>query len=223
MKRKLNFFMLMVIGLLFTSSYLNGQNNTSEGFVKGTIEGTIHEEKYDESQSRTTVTISGMPANLEAFLDLQKQIAVTPQGGVVMILVAIYMYQNDPDVGMQCLTAASTYPLTSKSEKKGSYEGYIMTNISRLKTNLESYPRIPFVYYQGASPENGYVPDGPPYVVKMYTNPYSYSKGSDGMRVKLFAETQGADSNRPCTVKKVDDIYKVTEYSSFYLSYKPIK
>ncbi len=231
--------LLLALGLLlmlascdFSGTSLNSvtdQNGSEDSqsttlqLVSGDVEGVINEEKFDKSQSSTTVTISDIPSSLDAFLDLQQQISVDPQGAVVMMLVAIHIFQNNPDEGMQCLTAAATFPLTKESDEKGNYEGYIMSNVSTLKRNLESYPRIPFVYYQGSTPENGYVPDGPPFVVKMTTNPYSYSSGSDGMRIKFFVDTKGADSNRPTTVKKVNGIYKVTEFSSLYLSYKPVK
>jgi hypothetical protein len=201
----------------------NNDNNTEvlppdTGPITGTIDGVINEAEWDPSQSTTTVTISRLCHTIEKFVELQNQIAVKPQGAVVMVIVAMRIYQQYPIEGMKCLTATCTSPLTVSSSASGSYNGEIMANTSTLKSNLASYPRLPFIYYEGANPDNGYVPNGPPYVVKLYTNQYSYNDG----RIKLFVETLGADSNRPATVKKVGNIYKVTEFSSLYLAHKPI-
>lgn len=190
--------------------------------VTGTIDGIINETEFDQSQSQTTVTINRICHTIGKFVELQNQIATTPQGAVVMVIVAMRIYQQYPIEGMKCLTATCTSPLTVSSSAPGSYNGQIVANTSTLKSNLASYPRLPFIYYEGASPQNGYVPAGPPYVVKLYTNLYSYTTASDGLRIKLFVETLGADSNRPCTVKKVGSIYKATEFSSLYLAPKPI-
>jgi hypothetical protein len=193
--------------------------------ISGQISGVINENEYDSSQSTTTVTINRMCKNLDDFLVLQSQIADTPQGAVAMMILAMAIYQQDPITGRMCLTAASTDPLVSPSTAAGSYNGEIITNssISRLTENLETYPLLPFIYYRGAAPSHSYTPSAPPYVLDMYTNPYSYSQGGDGLvRVKLFVETLGADSARPATVKNVGGIYKITEFSSLYLAYKPI-
>jgi hypothetical protein len=188
------------------------------GPITGTIDGVINETQWDPSQSTTTVTISRLCHTIEKFVELQNQIAVKPQGAIVMVIIAMRIYQQYPIEGMKCLTAACTSPLTVSSSAAGSYNGEIVANTSTLKSNLSSYPRLPFIYYEGAAPDNGYVPNGPPYVVKLYTNQYSYNEG----RIKLFVETLGADSNRPATVRKIGNIYKVNEFSSLYLAHKPI-
>jgi hypothetical protein len=189
--------------------------------ISGEVIGMINEDAYDASQSTTTVSISRMCESLEDFLALQSQIAHTPQGAVAMMIQAMAIYQQDPVVGRQCLTAASTDPLTSPSTAEGSYNGYIITNVSRMAENIARQPTMPYIYYQGASPENGYQPDGPPYELNMSTNPYSYNAGGDGLvRIKLFVETLGADSARPAQAKKVGNIYKVTEFSSLYLGHR---
>lgn len=190
------------------------------------ISGVIDEAQYNEAASTSTVTLSSMPNTLDEFLNLQSQIAHTPQGGIAMMILAMRIYEKDAVVGRMCLSAASTDPLVSDSTDQGSYNGKIINtaSISRLKDNLKSYPYLPLVYFNGASPTNGYAPAGPPYVINMFTNPYSYASGGDGLvRIKIFVETLGADSARPASVKKVGGIYKITEYSSLYLSPKPLR
>jgi len=190
--------------------------------ITGTIAGNINLEKFIESQSKSTVTVSRFCYTIGKFEELQSQIAVKPEGAAMMVMIAMMIYQEYPMEGMKCLSAACTAPLTSKSDDPGNYKGEKMNNVSTLKRNLTDYPRLPFIYFQGANPDNGYVPSGPPYQAKMYTNPYSYNKAGDGLRIKIYVETKGADSNRPCTVKKVGNIYKATEFSSLYLAYKPL-
>jgi len=192
-----------------------------EGPVEGSVEGVINEEKFDEKESETTVTFNRIPHTIGKFTELQSQIATTPQGAVAMMIIAMRIYQQYPIEGMKCMTATCTSPLVSASSNPGNYEGYIMSNVSTLRQRLAQYDYLPFIYYKGANPQNGYEPDGPPFVVEMYTNLYSYSAAADGVRIKLFVKTRGADSDRPVTVKKVGNIYKVTEYSSLYLGPKP--
>ncbi len=191
--------------------------------VEGWITGTISESGFDEDASQTTVSINRIPHTLGKFLELRDQIAHTPQGAVVMMIVAFRIYQQYPIEGMKCLTANSTYPLIGPAPNNpGAYEGYAMNNTTTLRHRLSELSYLPFIYYLGASPQNGYTPDAPPYQVEMYANPHSYIPSSDGtMRIKLFVKTLGADSARPVTVRKTGELYSVTEYSSLYLSPKP--
>lgn len=192
-----------------------------EDEIFGEVTGTINLTEYLESESVTSVSFNRLCHTIEKFTELQSQIATTPQGAVVMMIIAMRIYQQYPIEGMKCMTAACTSPLTVASNAPGSYEGRIMSNVGTLRERLAMFDYLPFIYYQGATPQNGYTPDGPPFVVNMYTNMYSYSMASDGVRIKLFVETKGADSDRPVTVTKVGNIYKVTEYSSLYLGPKP--
>jgi hypothetical protein len=191
--------------------------------VSGTITGIISEIAYDEAISNSVVSINRIPHTLAKFLELRNQIAAKPQGAVVMMLVAMRIYQQYPVEGMKCLTAACTSPLVvTATTNPGAYEGYVMGNISELKLKLESLSYLPFVYYQGASPSNKYTPSAPPYVTEMLVNQYSYIESNDGStRIKVFVKTLGADSPRPVTVRKIGDYYRITEYSSLYLAPKP--
>ena len=189
--------------------------------IFGEVTGTIHPTTYTENESVTSVSFNRLCHTIEKFTELQSQIATTPQGAVVMMIIAMRIYQQYPIEGMKCMTATCTFPLTSPSNAPGSFEGRIVTNVGTLRERLAMFDYLPFIYYQGATPQNGYTPDGPPFVVNMYTNPHSYNPASDGMRIRLFVETKGADSDRPVTVTKVGNIYKVTEFSSLYLGPKP--
>lgn len=190
--------------------------------VEAWYEGEISETEFDEGKGHTTVFLNRLPHTLEKFLEMKSQIDHTPQGAVAMMIVAFSIYQKYPDEGMKCLTANSTYPLTVETPNEAeAYEGYKMANTSELKRKLNDYSYLPMVYMEGASPENGYTPSGPPYKIEMTTNLYSYTSSGDGsIRVKLFVKTLGADSPRPVVVRKVNNRYKITEYSSLYLAPK---
>lgn len=189
--------------------------------VFGEIDGTINEEAYTEEESTSIVSINRIPHSLEKFLELQAEIATCPQGAAVMMLVAFRIYQQYPIEGKKCLTAATTYPLVSPaSGDPGAYEGNIITNVSELTRKLTDYPHLPFVYYMGAAPDNEYTPDAPPYKVEFSVNKWSYIPDSEGLRIKVFVHSKAADSARPVASKKVDGIYRVTEYSSLYLAPK---
>jgi len=192
--------------------------------VEGWITGILAENAYEEQFSETMVSINRIPHTLDKFLELRDQISHTPQGAVMMMLVAFRIFQQYPVEGMKCLTANCTYPLVVPAPNNaGNYNGNVMANTTELRRKLDNLAYLPFVYYAGANPSNGYTPDGPPYQSEMITNLYSYMEATDGtQRIKLFVKTQGADSPRPAVVKKVGNIYLVTEYSSLYLSPKPL-
>ncbi|MEA5110202.1 hypothetical protein SDC9_30786 [bioreactor metagenome] len=190
--------------------------------VTGTISGVIAEASFDELQAQSSVGINRIPHTLPKFLELRNQIAHTPQGAAMMILVAMRIYQQYPVEGMKCLTAACTSPLIVPSGEAGNFEGYVMGNVAELTRKLKDLSYLPFVYYQGASPANQYTPAAPPYTSVMQVNQYSYMSSTDGStRIKVFIQTLGADSPRPVVVRKTGDHYRVTEYSSLYLAPKP--
>jgi hypothetical protein len=191
--------------------------------VEGWIAGVISESVFDEDSSQTTVSINRIPHTLIKFLELRDQIAHTPQGAIVMMIVALRIYQQYPVEGMKCLTANCTYPLIGQAPNNpGAYQGNAMNNITTLKHRLNELSHLPLIYYAGASPQNKYTPQAPPYQVELFANPHSYIASNDGtMRIKLFVKTLGADSARPVTVKKTGELYSVTEYSSLYLNPKP--
>ncbi len=191
--------------------------------VEGRITGMISEQAYTSDSSVTTVSINRIPHTLEKYLELRNQIAHTPQGAVVMMLVAFRVYQQFPVEGMKCLTANCTYPLlVPTTTHPGAYQGNVMANTTELRLRLNDLSYLPFIYYKGATPANGYIPDGPPFQTELFVNPQSYIPSSDGsLRIKLFVKTKGADSARPVTVRKTGSYYHITEYSSLYLSPKP--
>lgn len=226
----------IIFSVAYSSCEKNDNNNTEpdpnlsgeqlpadDDPVMGNITGVINETVYDETQSASVVSINRIPHTLAKFLELRNQVAAKPQGAVVMMLVAMRIYQQYPVEGMKCLTAASTNPLVvPATNNPGAYEGYVMGNISELKLKLKDLSYLPFIYYQGASPSNNYAPAGPPYLTEMLVNQYSYIVSNDGStRIKVFVKTLGADSPRPVTVRKTGDYYQVTEYSSLYLAPKP--
>jgi len=210
----------------------NNNNNNNNGEVlpadndpvTADISGGIGEITFKSDSSASLVSINRIPFTIGKFLELQTRIANTPQGAVVMMLVAMRIYQQYPVEGMKCLTAASTNPLiVPATTNPGAYEGNVMGNISELTRKLKDYPHLPFVYYQGAAPNNKYTPQAPPYVVSLKVTDLSYATAMDeSIRVKLFVNSLAADSPRPVVVRKMGTIYKVTEYSSLYLAPKPI-
>jgi hypothetical protein len=231
--KKILFFLILIGSISLYNSgcgIVDDQNNDpdeeqlppDDDPVYGEINGTINEEVYTIEESSSSVLINRIPHTLGKFLELQQDIATTPQGAAMMMLVAFRIYQQYPTEGKKCLTAATTFPLVSASSEDGSYEGEIITNVSELTRKLNDYPHLPFVYYQGAAPDNAYTPDGPPYSAEFSVNTWSYITGSDGLRIKTFVHSKAADSARPVTSKKVDGIYRVTEFSSLYLAPKDI-
>lgn len=75
---------------------------------------------------------------------------------------------------------------------------------------------VPRSYFEGAVPENNYMPSEP-YTVTVKTGAYSYEQ--EGY-VKLFITSGGADSPRPITLRSKGDKWYLWEYSSVLLGIK---
>ena len=159
------------------------------------------------------IQIDQVPQSAEEFIALRDQIATTPQGGAAAMVVALLIYANDEQLGLQCLTIA--VDRDRLEEGIAGYRGWQLRrrDIRRIETQIKAGPHIPRSYIEKATPENGYSLPDLPYVLTFSTNPYSGDP--DAGAYKLFISCSGASSPRPITVRRNHrGIWKASEWSS---------
>ncbi len=164
-----------------------------------------------------TVKIDQVPNSIEDFVRLRDLIAITPEGGASIFLLALKIYTENPSLGKQCLVVA----VDKGSLRDGDvYKGFsLLHQDMQLIENQTSRDRnIPNSYIKGSSPKAGYQVRLP-YVYEFSSNAYS-GDPKDG-KFKLFVKCSGADSPRPVTmIRNEKGIWKATAWSSIVVNIK---
>jgi hypothetical protein len=170
-------------------------------------------------------TLDSMPSNISEFEALRDKLATTPEGGVLVLIAALKMYNENPGEGIKAMIVAVDQGLLSKSDGKDNYKGYALgsATVSLVKSQLGNYPYVINSYLPGATPGNNYVPGPLPYKFELTANQYSGDAAKG--QIKLFIKSSGADSPRPVTLKKNSKgIWKAYEFSSIVVGIrKPVK
>lgn len=164
-----------------------------------------------------TVTVNKLPNSIDGFVNLRNEIATSPEGGATILLLALKIYNANPELGHQCMVVALDKSFLTQGNV---YKGYSMTAQKKnfVKTYLGRYKNIANSYIKGSSPENGYNVKLP-YVFEYSTSSYSGDLGNG--TYKLFVKCSGADSPRPITLKKNNrGIWKALNWNSLLVGIK---
>jgi hypothetical protein len=159
------------------------------------------------------VEIPQLPDSIEGFVVLRNDVAITPQGGAAMMVVALQLCTQDETLGRQCLTASIERRQLVEGPK--GWKGVQLRNrdLALLERQLQTHPYLPTTYFVGTSASNGYELPAPPYAVECSDNMYSGRKGSGSH--KVFVTCSGAASARPVTlVENQNGVWKASEWSS---------
>ncbi len=173
--------------------------------VKVVSEGTIHPTVYKPGEE-VSLSIDRMPASYEEFVELQNTAAQTPEGAVLMEIVAMEMYNRDRELGKKCLTLANTEINVN----------FMIRRMSDLAVPEEQSgrPYQPAIFFAGATPMNGYNPTEP-YTIQVRTSKvhkYEKVQSLKGYLLYLDIFTEGFDTQwRSVEVikQKGSDVYKV--------------
>jgi len=165
-----------------------------------------------------TIEFKKQAKTTDQFIKLRNKIAKTPEGGAAMFMLALKIYNSNPELGKQFLVLS----VDKKSLRSGDvYKGYALRNsdMSLIKRQFNKNNKIPNSYIKGATPKNNYKVKLP-YVYKFTHNRYSGDK-SQG-KFKVFVKCYGADSPRPIHLKRNDKgIWKASSWSSVVVGIKP--
>lgn len=167
-----------------------------------------------------TVSVERFPSTIEDFVELRNELAVTPEGGAAVFVVAMNMHVDDPELGIQAFTIALDRDQLQEASDgyKGFKPGFRYMNL--IRSELKQKPYIAPSYFIGTSPSSGYRLPSPPYEIEVHTNPHSDISENEK---KYFVRSTGADSVRPIYLKKNNrGIWKVTN-ESLILGVRPPK
>ena len=125
-------------------------------------------------------TFAALPESLDELKALPEASLDTPYKTAALTVCALCAYAASPDIGAEMLR------FLKGPDTLSNYE------ISFLNDRFRDGKLVPFSYFSGAAPENGYIPSKP-YTVTIFSNPYSFN--SEG-RATLHLRSGGADSPR---------------------------
>lgn len=171
-------------------------------------------------QAQKTIEIKKEPSTVEEFINLRNKTALTTEGGVVMFLLALKIYSENPELGEKLLVLSVDKSVLMQGDI---YKGYQLRkgDMNLIKRQLAGYKNIANSYIKGANPKNGYNVKLP-YIYKLSENAYCGNR-ADG-RFKNFVKCYGADSPRPIHIKKNNKgIWKATNWSSVITGIKKIE
>lgn len=166
--------------------------------------------------AQQTIQTTEVPTTIDEFLEFRNQVATTPEGGAAVFSMALMMYTNNQELGLQALTIALDRSELSEGEV---YKGYQPQNsINYHLSNLLRKPYTARSYVLGTSPENGYkLPNN----LKFKLTRNSYSEQSNG-DIKVFIKCTGASTPRPITLRKNNRGYwKAVNYNSLFVGSQP--
>lgn len=169
------------------------------------------------AQESIEVEVPVLPATVTEFVDLRNGIAVTPEGGAAMFVVAMETYAADSELGLDFFTAILVNNSTLLRDDPNGYGGKAPGNsASYLIRRLDDTPWIATSYWLGTSPGNEYrIPVGSPRIARVSRNPYSVISETE---VKVYVFCTGADSPRPVRLQRNNrGVWKVVEFSSLVL------
>jgi len=152
------------------------------------------------------VVLHDVPTDASQFSEKLRTLGESPEGAAASVIIALALMAMDRELGRKCIAAADP----SLPESRFRF----------VEERLEGKEYLPNSYILGTSPENRYLPQQPPLVMRFSTNPHSGDPAQG--RVKLFVECSGADSPRPITVaKNREGRWTAVEWSSILSGIRP--
>lgn len=133
-----------------------------------------------------TVTFQSLPTNLEELKALPQASLKNPEDTVALTVAALCVYSKDKDASIEMLNYLRGPRPISPMENQFIRDRF-----------MDGRDYIPFSYFKGATPENGYTPDVP-YVIEVSD---SASQMADTGYKKFDLKSGGADSMRNVTLR----------------------
>ena len=180
----------------------------------------IRQGARNSSVGSDKVSIDKIPATLQEFQALQAELGTTPEGCIMLQLVAMEMYRRDRNVGLECLKLNNTETNLS----------YVTSRLKEIFRENDSYarPHLVSTYFKGAKPSNGFNPDKP-YTIQVRRNPaYPNDERSQALKgyVKYYqVYSDGYDTpwrGIEVVQQKGDPYYRVSNCPSVYVQCKEV-
>ncbi len=155
--KKHNF--ITVMAFLMVMSFSLTANAQLGGIGKAIKQGVSNAASKAASDK---VSIEKIPTTLEEFQALQAELGTSPEGCIMLQLVAMEMYRRDRNIGTECLRLNNTDTNLSSMTRR----------LNELYRENDTYARPYLVSscFKGAKPSNGYNPEKP-YTIQVRKDP----------------------------------------------------
>lgn len=170
--------------------------------------------------AQTECSIQSIPTTVKEFQTLQAELGTTPEGCIMLQLVAMEMYRRDKTVGLECLTLNNT----------GTNLSSVTNRLKEIFRENDSYARPYLVssFFKGATPANGYNPEKP-YTIQVRRNP-AYPNDERSQALKGYVKHMQVYSDGYDTpwravdvvLQKGDTYYRVSNCPSIYTQCKEV-
>lgn len=169
---------------------------------------TVKSKKCTEKSAET------LPTSIDEFLELRDRIGDDPYGGAQLLIYALMVRLDDPDLADQMIVLSLAADQLNKGGKD-TYKGYTWkSNWSYHIKNTKKYPHCVRGFATTSSPENDYVLDKKAVAIR-FREQTKYVGSVDSGKYKVFACTSGADTCKPISLtRNKKGIWKVKEFSS---------
>lgn len=134
------------------------------------------------------VTFKELPTTLDRFLALPEASLKEPHYAAALLIPALCLWPTNQKVATDMINFL-----------KGP-KGLSTYEIQFINERLRGKEYLPFSYFQGSTPENGYK-TSLPYIVNISTVPTSFDEIG---YAKFYLKSSGADSPRPVQIRKKD-------------------
>lgn len=152
--------------------------------------------------SPVSVAIGAFPTDLGQFTASAVNDLTRPENVCALFLTALDLYTKDKDAGLEAINyLRGPRPLSNY-------------DMQFFRDRLMDKRYLPRVYFDGATPQNNYVPSEP-YTLTVY--PDQRPQDVEDGYIRVFLRTAGADSPRPIKLRKKGDQWFLWEYSSIMM------
>ena len=139
--------------------------------------------------STQKIVFSALPDTFEEFVALPEAKMSTPFDTAAMTVLAFCFYPENKDLSLRMLDFLKGPQPLSPMDKQF------------IRDRFMDKDYVPRSYFDGATPENNYLPSEP-YTITVSSNPYSYQ--NEGYAT-LYIKSGGADSPRSVQLRKAKD------------------
>ena len=194
--------------------------NAQFGGIGRAVKQSVKESANNSTAFSDKMSIEKIPATLEEFQALQAELGTTPEGCIMLQLVAMEMYRRDKNVGTECLRLNNTDTNLS----------YVTNRLKEIFREGDSYarPYLVSTYFEGAKPSNGYNPKKP-YTIQVRRDPArpndERSQSLRGYVKHLQVYSDGYDTpwrGVDVVQQKGDEYYRVSNCPSIYTQCKEV-
>lgn len=153
------------------------------------VTGAVRQTAANIGSKTERIVFADIPESLDAFKSLPQAALATPFDTAALTVVALCLYPENRELCYEMLDY-----LRGPRPMNGMDKQFIADRFSD-----KDY--VPRSYFEGAVPENDYMPTVP-YAVKVKSDPHSYDE--QGI-AKLFIPSGGADNPRPIKLRQAKD------------------